>query len=325
MREHDGPREPTIKEEIFGVLDVWANEHASRSEGQLVAYAPSDPNYPTEMRTHIRGNPLDHTLVDRLARGAEKKYPALRAGVKSAEAERQEVTRMMELLKNGNNVALVFDHEHLINLALGQAAVYSEMDELGRPDNLETAIVINTMVERLGVLFQEGEEDESVYSPAIDALSIGEDHIFLSYPKTPTARQRYEGPRDAARQKLINATINAHNQIMRAGIRRQLHRGGTLFAISPSGGVDRPDNPQNPTHITMARANAATARLITRSDTYVMPVALSYVGNWEPYLIFPSTPQVLSSPSDLHDAMNLIAEVKTQETPGVTYEYQAAE
>ncbi len=319
-------------------LDTWAQTHADSSEGRLITYKPGSPFYHERIRTYIKGDPQGPEFINGIAKSACPEYPVLRHRVHEVEQETGMFTDMYHRLNNGDKFVLVFGHEDLIDLALGEGAVLEELADIHQKHmldlgndpatetNYDTGIIVNTMLDRVGIDVLAGVDgadavpDDERYFPTIEALSGALDYVFTSLPRTASGEKHLKRSISddmddddrrffERREQLIQARVGAHNKIVRGHIslRLQRPRKGFLLSVSPGGSMT--------TESVMARVNTPTANMLHNRRTYLLPMAIGYGDGIDPFLEVPQLAQPLSRPEDIHDLMRLIAATKNKHLP----------
>ena len=293
-------------EQLIADLQEWALEHAENSGGQL-GLLPYDPeHYPGQDSVSVIGDPQSAAVVDSVAAVAQPRYGEIAKLLDSQEASTQEVSRIGELLRGGNNVMLATNHGDLIDIAISHAAFYSLLDRRGY--EMKTGIVISKMVAFLA--YRLGAE----LAPAVEVLKILEDEQFLSYPRTETARKRGVG-------RLLPSEVDRHNKHMRERIDHKLGEGSLLLAVSASGTVDKPavDDPDT---IVMSGIGTGTYKLMNTKGTYVVPVAVWY-GSQTAVFETCDIPRIIKDEDMAKGVMQRIARRLTERVEDKKFVYKA--
>src|SRR5690606_32163340 len=140
---HHQERELAVLEEYA----VLAERHIELSNGRM-ELLPADPTlYPAQqLDTHaVEGDPQHAGLVEVVHTQAEHRFPSFMEQLKDPGMQEQ-LTLMGEILKRGDNIALVTNHGDTIDIALAFAGPYCQLDTLGyRP---KTGIIISKMISR---------------------------------------------------------------------------------------------------------------------------------------------------------------------------------
>lgn len=293
-------------EQLITDLRAWANEHATSSGGRLGLLPYNPEQYPGQVGVSVEGDPQPAPVVDSVATVAQPRYAEISKLLKIEEADTQEVSRIGELLKGGNNVILATNHSDIIDIAITHAAFYSLLDRQGY--QMKTGIIISKMVAFLA--YRLGEE----LAPAVEVLKILENEQFLSYPRTDSAKKRGVG-------RLIPNEVDRHNRHMRERVEHRLGEGSMLLALAASGTVDKPKG-DNPDEITMSKIGSGTHKLLNAKHTYVVPVAVWY-GSENPVFEICDVPRVITDEAMATNAMHRIASTLTNGVPNKTFAYKS--
>lgn len=297
-------RELHSGELLITELQNWAQEHAEKSDGQMVSL-PFDPNsYPGQDTETVSGNPQAPALVDSIAAIAQPRYGEILELLDEQEEKTGEVSRIGELLRAGNNVMLVTNHSDLIDIAVTHAAFYSRLKQHGYSE-FKTGIVISKMVAFLGIKF--GNE----FAGGVETLKLLEDKQFLSYPRTDSAKTR-------GITSFFNE-VDRHNRKVRDELNHFLGKGAAFLALAPSGTVDKPRK-DDPNTIVMSPVGNGTQKMMQADKTYITPVAVWY-GSETPVFETCDIPRVMLSPTMAHVAMHKIARRLTERVKNKSFVY----
>ncbi len=293
MRERE-PSSDSIKQEMIDNLMEWAKIHADNSDGVLGVISRESPDFPKDLKHHISGEPNDANITDLLAeRALPDHYPEMKQYVADIEAEHQEISRIGELLRAGNNLIIVTNHSDLIDVALAQAAIYGGLYRRGyRP---ETGIIINEMARFLTYAV------DGQHVPAIDVLKLLETNIFLSYPTT-------ESTDSYLRNTAMSAIMKNNNRRMRLLFNEKLKQGGQLMAVAPSGTTDKKDD-QDPNLIRLGKVSDTTSQLLAQERTFVLPVAMQYNQKSGTLFEFTSIPKMINSDNSVGGMDDVMQEI----------------
>ena len=282
--------------------------HVERSDG-LLGSLPSDPEtYHAQRITtpYVDSEPSELEDVIATASMAEGHYPAMLAALEEAETTRSEMSHLGEDLSSGQNIIIVTNHGEIKDIAITLAAHYAGIKQAGIKNDKEyeftNNILLSKMIAYLDVPWLE--------QPAVDVLGKMCDRQYFSFPKTDSIKNSRISPK----------LVNAYNLALRGLIGLRLHSGGNLFAIAPSGTIDKALDPENPDELTMAPVGSGTAKMLTTAKTKVLPVATWLQGEtlvFEPLGI----PRSLESEEEVHAVMGNIAEVLNKTVPDKQFVY----
>ena len=285
-------------------LQEWAEDHVSKSGGQLGLLPYKPEHYPGQDGASVDGDPQSAAVVDGIARIAQPKYGQILKLLEQQEETTQEVSRIGELLSAGNNVILATNHSDLVDIAITHAAFYSLLERSGY--EFKTGIIISKMVAFLA--YKLGEE----LAPAVGVLKMLETEQFLSYPRTESAKKRGFG-------KLLPNEVDRHNKQMRDRVAHRLGEGSLLLAVAASGTVDKPVE-GDPDTIIMSGMTGGTSSLMQSKNTLVLPVAVSYDSE-TPIFETCDIPRVVKDDAMASGVMHRIAERLTERAPNKTFVY----
>lgn len=304
-------RELQMLETLAGI----AGRHVEASNGRL-ALLPIDPErYPAQRAYYVDGTPQGAGIIETVANAASGHFPELQRQLADIESKSQEISRVGELLKGGNNVVLATNHGDLIDIALVEAAVCCSLEKLGY--QARSGIIISKMISVLGYRF--GEE----VTPAVDALQLLCDDIYLSFPRTETTSR-------SGLARLLPSDIERHNRKMRQHVKRNLKQGqpeadtpkpgGLLLAMAPSGTTDKQTAERN---FRLGTIGHGTAEMMTQDKTYVLPMAV-WLQPEATSLALADVPRVLRDEAAAHRTMGRIATTLTGLVGEKTFHYAAA-
>lgn len=296
-------REQAVLEEYA----VMAERHIALSHGRM-ELLPGDPQkYPAQqLDSHwVEGDPQHAGLVEIIATQAESRFPIFMEQLKSPESQAQLKT-CGEILKRGNNIMLVTNHGDTIDIALALAGPYCQLDQLGYSH--KTGIIISKMISRIGYIL-----DPSTPSiPAVDALKLACDDVFLSFPRT-------ESMRKSKVFSFVPDHIDRHNKKIRSLIAdRQTDDTGYLLGVAGSGSTDKPLENDLDTYL-MGGLSVGTMNMMQDSRTFVLPMAV-WLHDEQPIFKFCALRSV-TSPEEAHGVMQDIAQTLNQEVSGKKFIY----
>jgi len=275
--------------EMLHELARLASVHVENSNGLLELIEADPIKYPAQTAMHIDGDPQSYAVVESIAETADPRFPELLETIERYESYTQEISRVGELLKGGNNVIIATNHGNLIDVALAEAAIYSLLDK--KDYDFRTGIVISKMVSMLA--YKLGEDA----APCAEVLKLLCNDVFLSFPRS-------ESMRKSKISRLLPDDVDRHNKAMRSAVRHNLDQGGMLLAIAPSGSKDK-QSQEDPDSINLGTLRPGTISLIKHPKTYVLPVAV-WLENNDPFIAICDIPRLVTSDEDAHNLMDKI-------------------
>lgn len=295
-------------------LGELALGHAERSDG-LLTVLPIDPEtYPAQKITkpYVDSQPAKLKEIIDTASLAEAHYPAMLNALMASEKESMTISQLGEDLAAGQNIIIVTNHGEIKDIAIVLAAYDAAIKlvgaENGREYEFTNNIVLSKMIAHLGAI---GE-------PAVDILGKMCDRQYFSFPRTKSIKN----------SKISSALVDVYNPAMRALVKHRLGAGGNLFAMAPSGTVDKPLDPENPGQLSLAPIGSGTAKILTADNTKVLPVA-----TWlkDDHLVFEplGIARSIQGESEERNRQNVdsmmhdMAEVLTSEVPDKQFVYTA--
>jgi hypothetical protein len=284
-------------------LAQLARPHAEASSS--LELLPIDPDkYPAQLSLHIEGDPQSAAVIESIATIAEPRFSKLTEVLEEREARTQEISRIGELLKGGNNLVIATNHGNLIDIALVEAAVYSILDKQNY--KFKTGIIISKMVAMLA--FKLGEDA----APCADVLKLLCDDVFLSFPRSDSIRK--------SRFSILRpGEIDKHNKTMRNMVKQKLDDGGMLLALAPSGSKDK-ESQSEPGTYTLGPLGSGTLALMTHPRTYVLPIAIWLEGE-EPFMEVCDIPKLITKDEDAHEMMDVISNSLSRGVEGINFCY----
>lgn len=290
--------------EMLRELARLAQPHADTSNGTLELLEVDPIKYPSQLDLHIEGNPQPPAVVESIASIAEPNFLKLVKKFNDYETNNQELSRIGQLLKGGNNVIVATNHGNLIDIALVEAAIYSSLNKLDY--QFKTGIIISKMVAMLG--YKLGNDS----APCADILKILCDDVFLSFPRSESIKK-------SRLSRLLPNEIDRHNKLMRRLVKNKLDEGGMLLAVAPSGSKDRQNEHGG---YTLQALKSGTIDLIKHPKSYVLPVAIWLEGN-EPMMEITNIPRLITSDEDAHQMMNGIAKKLSDKVESTDFKYNS--
>lgn len=292
---------------------VQAESHISRSNGRMVLLDARPGTGPNEYEAQmldchrvVSTGPLGAGLVDIVATQAQERFPVLREQLKTPE-NHATIQTAGEILKRGHNIMIVTNHGDTIDIALALAAVYCELDEIQRQP--QTGIIISKMISRIGYVIN---QDEPA-TPAVDALKMVCDDIFLSFPRTETMKK-------SQLFSFLPDHIDQHNQKIRKEIReRQESDNGYLLAVAGSGTTDKPST-DNPNVYHMGSLSQGTIDMMRQANTYVLPISLFLEGEAPVFSV--NGLRSVTSDQEAHQVMLDNAQALNESVEGKTFVYR---
>lgn len=299
-------REQAVLEEYAAM----AERHIALSNGRM-ELLPADPHkYPAQqLENHwVEGDPQHAGLVEIVATQAESRFPTFMEQLKTPESQAQ-LRTYGEILKRGSNIMLVTNHGDTIDIALALAGPYCQLDQMGY--SYKTGIIISKMISRIGYIL-----DPSTPSiPAVDALKLACDDVFLSFPRTESMRQ-------SKVFSFVPDHIDRHNRKIRSLIAdRQSGSTGYLLGVAGSGSTDKRLDGDSDTYL-MGGLSEGTIKMMKESRTFVLPMAV-WLHDERPIFRFCDLRSVTSS-AEAHEVMKDIADTLNQEVAGKRFIYGPA-
>lgn len=298
------------QEREHAVLEEYASmaeRHIDLSRGRM-ELLPADPQkYPAQqLDSHwVEGDPQHAGLVEIVATQAEHRFPTFMEQLKSP--ENQASLRLYgEILKRGNNIMLVTNHGDTIDIALALAGPYCQLDQMGYEH--KTGIIISKMISRIAYIL-----DPSTPSiPAVDALKLACDDVFLSFPRTESMRQ-------SKVFSFVPDHIDRHNRKIRSEISdRQSHGEGYLLGVAGSGSTDKP-LADDPNTLVMGGLSEGTMKMMQEPRTFVLPMAV-WLHDEQPVFKLREL-RAVTTPAEAHAVMQDIATTLNQEVSGKKFIY----
>ena len=290
--------------EMLKELAKLAQPHAESSNGTLELLEVDPIKYPFQLDLHIEGNPQPPAVVESIASIAEPNFLKLVEKFNDYESTNQELSRIGQLLKGGNNVIIATNHGNLIDIALVEAALYSSLSKLDYQFN--TGIIISKMIAFLG--YKLGSDS----APCADILKILCNDVFLSFPRSESIKK-------SKISRLLPNEIDRHNKLMRRLVKNKLDEGGTLLAVAPSGSKDTRNESGA---YTLQTLKSGTIDLIKHPKSYVLPVAI-WLGKDEPIMEIADIPRLITSDEDAHSMMSGIAKTLTENVESINFKYNS--
>ncbi len=298
------PGKAEHEDEMLKELSRLAIPHVERSNGLLELLEVNPEKYPSQLSLHIEGDPQSAAVVENIATIAEPRFSKFMEILEETEKNKQEMSRIGELLKGGNNVIIATNHGNLIDIALVEAAIYSMLNK--QDYQLKTGIVISKMAAMLGFKIN------TQIAPCTDVLKLLCSDIFLSYPRS-------ESMKKSRLSKLLPDEIDRHNKSMRKMVRQKLDEGGMLLAIAPSGAKDKMCDSDSKNYL-LGPLGVGTTGMIVHPRTYVLPVAIWLDGE-VPFMEICDIPRLMNSDQGVHDMMSDISLVLTAGVEGFNFSY----
>ncbi len=294
------------------MLQSWlpvAEKHASESGGDICALDINAEQYPEQGLDvfHFSGDPQPPQVITGTTMLVDDRFEAICKELYNDPTSASAFDRAGEILDDGNSVIVATNHTELIDVAVVQAATYNYLK--GQEREFSNGLVISKMVSLIGsTKLQQKEEDMPI--PATAVLKILCDDVYMSYPKTATTRKT-----ELARS--MPEVIRASNRKVSTAIAQKLGEGSMLLAMCPSGTTDKLEKTGDT--CTLQPVQAGTARLMSREDTYILPIAANFGDN--PFIRASDIPRQLSSPAEAHTVMQSIARTLQENLPQVEFQY----
>lgn len=294
------------------MLESWlpvAEKHAQKSEGAIRVLDANPEKYPEQRLDTfcVQGDSQPSDVLDAAASFVEPRFIDIAQDFYQDHASSAALNRAGEILDSGQSVIVATNHTELIDVAIAQAAACSYLKREGH--EFETSLVISKMISLMASDKLPYEDDEPM--PALTALQILCDKVYMSYPKTETTN-------NTELAKSMPEVVAQHNQIVRTAIAQKLGEGGVLLAMCPSGTTDKLEQ-ENDTCV-MQRVQNGTAKLMAHEEAYVLPVAAHFGDT--PFIKVSAQPAQLSSPEQVHEVMQSIADTLQHNIPGTEFRYE---
>ncbi len=292
-----------VSPNIIEELSLMAKKHVDSSDGKLARLDNDPSRYPEQQEYSVKGAPQSEVVINSLAEIVEPNFSHLVDVInRSEDGKRQEISRINEKFKNGDNIIIVTNHGELIDIALVEAAFYSVFKKADMAFN--TSIIISKMVTMLG--YKIGND----IAPCTDVLKMLCDDIFLSFPRSETIEK-------TAFMKLVPDEIDRHNRLVRKSIGRLLMKGTNLMAIAPSGSKDKEISKNN---YSLGSINPGTIAIMRAEKTFVLPIAV-WLKSDQPFMEICDIPRKIQSDEDAHQTMITIAKTLTDNVDGIDFSY----
>jgi 1-acyl-sn-glycerol-3-phosphate acyltransferase len=284
-------------------LSQLAEVHVADSNGLMELLPPDPERYPAQANIHITGEP-NGGIIESIATVAEPRFSSLVEILRDNEDKTQEIDRIGQLLSGGNNVIIATNHGSLIDIALVEAAMFSQLHK--QEYQFKTGIIIGKMVSMLA--YRLGNESAS----CVDVLKILCNDIFLSFPRTGTVEK-------SGLSRLIPDEIERHNKSMRNQVRHRLNSGGMLLAVAPSGTTDKRIK-TSPETYELGTLRAGTLDLLKHPKTYVLPVAI-WLRQDQPFMKYCDIPRLIKTDEEAHKMMENISDSLNANVEGENFRY----
>lgn len=243
----------------------WAAEYADKSDGRMTVLPHNPDKFPAQHPDciSVSGLHADIGTINSVAIEAQPVYEKLQKDFNIHDVALARIAMAGELMQDdGNSVILSTNHGDLIDIAVAHAAVHTEL--VRQNYTPKTGIVISKMVSYLAYNIMDD------YIPCVEVLKILEDDVFLSYPRTESAKLHL-------RDKIFPPEADRHNKELRKLIQHKLGEGGLLLAMAASGTTDKPINGDD-SCVVMGALGHGTVDLMQTSKTYTLPVGIWYKG-----------------------------------------------
>lgn len=280
-----------------------AAPHVEASNG-LFTLLPVDPEtYTAQSLTtsYIEAEPQDVGTVQLIANAIESRFDKFTGKLDELEDSHGEISRLGEALRTGQNIILITNHGDLRDIAYTLAAYYIKLKEAGY--KFHSSLVISKIVSFLGVGLGEHAD------PATNILKNICDKEYLSFPRTKTI----------ADSRIGSHIVDTYNAAVRQSMKRQLSRGGNLFAMAASGTTDKPAADDAST-LLLATIGNGTAKLEMAKNSLVLPVAV-YLNDGQCIFEPCDIPRAVQSIDQAHDVMGKIAGHLNDRVEGRKFRY----
>jgi hypothetical protein len=293
------------EQEVYEELVSLARPHIETSNGLFheLEIKPGNKKgeYPAQSLhvSKIKGSPLDVGMVEWIATGIEPRFPQLITELNHLEQDHEEISRIGEILRDGQNIILASNHGDIKDIAYTLAAYYIKLKSLEY--NFHSSLVMSKIIGFIGV--GEGKD------PAVNVLKSICDEEYFSFPRTQSIEN----------SKIAGPLVDAYNFRVRRAMMRRLHKGNNLFAMAPSGTTDKPMR-DNPNTVVLGQVRNGTGKLMMAENSLVVPVATWITKDtvlFEPCGI----PRVVKSQDEVHEVMEQIADHLTNRIPEKLFVY----
>lgn len=293
------------------MLESWlpvAQKHASESDGAICVLDVDPMSYPEQRldEYHTTGNPIQPESVSAITSLVNPKFDDICQEFYKDPASKVALDQAGEILDAGENVIVATNHTELIDVAVAQAAIYNYLQ--GQGHEFSNGLVISKMISLIGS--NKLADGDGKPMPAVAAVKMLCDDIYMSYPKTATTSET------ELSQKMPEI-VRQHNRMVSTAIAQKLGEGGMLLAMCPSGTTDKLEKDSDT--CVLQPVQAGTAKLMSREDTYILPVAANFGDN--PFIRACDTPERLSSADKAHTVMQSIARSMQANSKGVKFQY----
>lgn len=169
------------------------------------------------------------------------------------------ITAVQEQIANKGNVIVVTPHGTVTDIAFALKLV-SDLLEM-RGDTPDSIIMISKMVSHIGKELEDKETGKKFIIPAVQALQLLCNKVYLSWPKTESAKK--------ATDDLPPEEITKINKQVTAGVLSDLKGGKKLVGIAPTGTTDVGEDG-------LAPFGEGTKRILTAPSTLVLTVVAHF-------------------------------------------------
>lgn len=206
---------PEVELSILSEMHTSANKHAGTSHPRLVLL-DLDPEKDEHQRlgnTVIRAPksfPLKPAIANTIANDIDDRYPSLYRHMKGEDVHTIEgIRRIVELVRDNNNVVNCTDHDELIDVILEHLSLTGVIKQ---SVNIRTAIVASKMIDFLGVELDDG------IVPARNLLAMGFDRSYLTIPRSKSTEEAFSEDEEV----LVSATNSRTTRSIGRSFKRDL-------------------------------------------------------------------------------------------------------
>ena len=290
-------------------LNELAQGHAEKSGGMLTLLDADPDTYPAQKvtRAWVDSTPATLGTIIDTANAAEPRFDQMRQRLLDDEGTSMMLSHIGEDLRSGMNIVIVTNHGEIKDIAVALAAFHATIRETdtkwGYESDFTTNMLLSKMVAHLGFYGIE---------PVTATLGQMCDRQYFSFPQTDSIRNSRISPK----------LVETYNKALRAAIKARMHTGGNLFAIAPSGTIDKALDPENPDALTLATVGPGTEKLLTHKKTKVLPVV---AWNQDGQFVFEplGIPRHLQDGQSVQSMMGDISDVLNMSIEGKSFEYTA--
>lgn len=281
--------------EIIEFNRELAKKHAV---DQFVLLDHDPATYPFQGGYVHRGDPQPAEIIDSVANDYDPRFGIFRDLSEKDPHYTQTLKNMADTLSQNGNVVLAMDHGDLVNIAVGMAVVYRDLQQLQVPFRAVT--IVNAPVQYIGVKAQLGGQEYVV--PTFSALSLMLYKTYSTYADTDSTR--------SGASELIERHIESQNKHALVDLGREKRGGGLLIGAAGSGRTDRKIDDT----IVLGSVSNGTVKLLTKGQQqHVVYMAARGQAGENP--VFEVVGEAMNpQPDDFHAGYDAIAQVLSART-----------